>query len=963
MKEAHEFCLAIAATFTAEPLEQSLLFWLKELEISSYLEFTPYNQIFQELLDPSSLFSNNKQGINLVLVRLEDWQGSQEEEVYRNIKDFSQLIEKSLTQHKTPYIVVICPSSPAQQSLLEKAEKELSEKLASLAGLNLVTKQDLETYPVENYYDQTRDELGHIPFTPLFFTALGTVIARKIYSLKNTPHKVIVLDCDNTIWQGVVGEDGVEGIKITPQYREIQKFMLQQKEAGMLLSLCSKNTEADVLEVFQKREDLELKLEDLVNWKVNWQPKSENLKALARELNLGLDSFIFIDDNPVECAEVRNNAPEVLTINLPIEKEPGQFLKHIWAFDHLKVTEEDQQRTVLYQQNIQRERFQQETTTLEDFLSGLSLEIEITEPSPEQLTRVAQLTQRTNQFNFTTKRYIETEIAELLAGSLKCQIVQVKDRFGDYGLVGVMLFSLEVDSLKIDNLLLSCRVLGRGVEHKMLQTLGKIAQEANLSLVIAPYIKTKKNLPALNFLEKVGQAYQKETEGGFDFVFPTEFAANLSYVPTNESSNLSSEVVTTKAQTATGEQKTNKNELINHIAKELYQVELIENQLKQQQEYSQRTVTTPYVPPITFIERQLAKIWTKVLATETIGIDDDYFELGGTSLQSVELFAEIEKEFSTRLPLTTLIQAPTIKQIAQLLNQTGQLTTNSSLVLLNEGEAYPPLFLVHDGFGETLLYRNLARKLQPQRPVYGLQPLSQAGYPILHTRIKDMAAFYLEQVRNIQPDGPYLLGGMCAGGVIALEMALQLQEQGQKISALALMDSANIGIAKKIESTSTARLNRVSSVLSETGDLSVKDRLLTVINTLSKKVSNVIAYELSILNKKIKSQLFDYCVTHKIPLSPLLKGLNVMNVYNYAETKHVFTSKYQGDILLLRATKGEGTDRPFAEIYSDPLLGWAENTTGNVTVLDVPGGHSSMLQDPNVAIMAKYLQDYINIDS
>jgi FkbH-like protein len=898
-------------------------------------------------------------------VRLEDWQGSHEQEIYRNLEDFSHLLETFLSQHKIPCITIICPSSPQKQIILEKVEQAFRTKLNNLPGSYLVTQEDLSIYPVDNYYDQTRDRLGHIPFTPLFFTSLATIIARKIYSLKTNPYKVIVLDCDNTIWQGIVGEDSVKGIKITDQYRELQKFMLKQKDSGKLLSLCSKNTESDVLEVFKNRDDLELKVEDLVSWKINWQAKSENLKALAEELNLGLDSFIFIDDNPLECAEVKNHCPEVLTINLPIEKDLVNFLNHIWAFDYLQVTEEDQKRTKLYQENLERDRFANETNTLEDFLTGLQLKIDITEPSIEQIPRVAQLTQRTNQFNLTTKRYSEIEIANSLSNQLGCRIVQVKDRFGDYGLVGVILFfkNNNNNTLVIDTFLLSCRVLGRGVEYKMLQLLGNIARENNQSQILAPYLKTKKNLPVLNFLEKVGEPYQNETEEGYDFVFPTEYLVNLNYAPNSkkEKSKVLSERMGASPPQSTNlvSKKITKIELIEQIATQLNQVELIYSLINQQKEYSQREILTTYIPATTFTEQQLAKIWSKLLVIENIGIDDNYFELGGTSLQAVELFTQIEKEFSTRLALTTLIESPTIRQLSELLNQEGQLTTNNSLVLIAQGDTHPPLFLVHDGFGETLLYRNLANKLQPTRAVYGLQPLSKKGYPILHTRIPDMAAFYIEQIRNIQPQGPYFLGGMCAGGVIAFEMALQLQKQGEKIAVLALIDSAAIGIAKQTKGVNEQRLNRFSSAFVQTGHLSVKDRLLEIIKTIQKKTSNVIIYESSQFIQRSKCYLLDFSLRYKLPLSSLLENLGVNLIYSFAETQYTFIDKFKGDILLFRATSGQGVDQPFKEIYLDPLLGWSEQVSGIVHVIDIPGGHSSILQEPNVDKMREELENYL----
>ena len=242
-------------------------------------------------------------------------------------------------------------------------EDMMVTELSNIANLYLIKTQELNAYPVEDYYDPQRDELGHIPFTPVFFTALGTALARKIYAIKSAPHKVIVLDCDNTLWKGVVGEDGMMGSDIASGWKVLQELMVAQQQAGMLICLCSKNNEADVVEVFEKRPDMPLKRAHIISWRINWMPKSENIKALASELNLGLDSFIFIDYNPVECAEVQARCPEVL-IQLPIDGDISRYLQHIWAFERLKLTEEDNQRTALYKQNLERDRFAKETLTI-----------------------------------------------------------------------------------------------------------------------------------------------------------------------------------------------------------------------------------------------------------------------------------------------------------------------------------------------------------------------------------------------------------------------------------------------------------------------------------------------------------------------------------------------------------------------------------------------------------------------
>jgi FkbH-like protein len=973
--------LAITATFTAEPIEEFLSFWMEKLNFPSKIEFAPYNQLFQQLLDPFSLLSQNRHGINIVLLRFEDWQrfsrnkGESEAEsleaIRHNLQELVTALRVATERSAIPYLVTVCPPSPSlaanpsYYSQLQTLESFMLGELREIPGLYLLTTEDIQTiYPVADYYDSKLDQLGHIPFTPAFFSALSTILARKIYALKSAPHKVIVLDCDNTLWKGVVGEDGVNGIEISPVWQSLQQFMVAQQKAGMLLCLCSKNNEADALEVFEQRQDMVLKLDHIVTHRINWLPKSENIKSLAAELNLGMDSFIFIDDNPMECAEVQANCPDVLTLRLPIEADMMQFLQNIWAFDRLKITQEDQQRTALYKQNIERHRFQQEASTIGDFLAGLALEVDISEPDAAQLSRVAQLTQRTNQFNFTTVRRSDTDVQQLNQNGLECRIVQVRDRFGDYGIVGVLIFSTQANLLEIDTFLLSCRVLGRGVEHQMLNYLGKIAQQRHLSHVQATYLPTKKNLPALNFLESIGADLKQATDKGFCFDFPAEMAATLTYEPGTGAPESPSETAPpATTSTATIAASTEKSALLTQIATALSLPENVLHQVELQRQTSQRSLEQPLVAPRSATEKRLVELWTQLLRVDAIGIRDDYFELGGTSLLAVEAIAQVEAIWGKKLPLTAMVEAPTIEQFARLIEPEEQSSERRSLVLLRQGSSKPPLFLVHDGDGETLLYRNLAKRLSSDHPVYGIQPHSRENCPILHTRIADMAAYYIEQIRSVQPEGPYLLGGMCAGGVISFEMARQLQLQGQSVALIALMDAADVEAPKR--SLAGKRLNSFSQIWNQNAQSSFLSRIFSVVKQGWQKVFNLTTYVVGsrIQNTltRLRMQLFRYYLDRNLPLPTFLQHISVRTVYLFAEAEYTPETQYQGEVVLLRATQGvDLEDEAYIDRYSDPLLGWGKRVTQEVVVYDMPGGHSSMLQEPNVEVMAEKLQAYID---
>lgn len=657
--------LAVSATFTAELIAAPLEFWIQELGWDYQLRFAPYNQVFQQLLDPDSLLARNRDGINVVLVRFEDWSrfgqgGALNENVHRLVLSLRAAAEV----FRSPLLVALCPASPGfledpeRAALAARMEALVESSLGGLSAVHLVKSGELAgLYPVPDYYDPHGDELGHIPYTPALFAALGTLLARKIRALRMAPYKVTVLDCDETLWHGVCAEDGPEGVSLDPPRQFLQEFMLAQRDAGMLLCLSSKNNEADVLETFRANPRMPLQPEHFVARRINWEPKSAHLVSLAQELNLGLDSFIFVDDNPTEYAELQAHCPEVLTLLLPgdPEKIPA-FLRHVWAFDRLHVTPEDRERASSYAQEIERGRLQK-TASLEEFLAALNLEIRIAPMTPEQLPRVSQLTQRTNQMNFTSLRRSESEIQALLRDRpAECLTVDVRDRFGSYGVVGVMIFTAGGKALALDTFLLSCRALGRGVEHRMLARLGEIARERGLAWVDVGFTPSARNSPALNLLESLG-----EPAVGLLYRFSSERLANLSYRPEGSQP-------ATPPRPVSVAHPARKPADFQRIATELAGVDqILENMAARKR--ADPAAATPSAAPRTELETQLAAIWAELLSLPSVGIHDSFFDLGGHSLLAVQLLSRVRQTFHVDLSLEVVYRGPfTIAELAKAID-------------------------------------------------------------------------------------------------------------------------------------------------------------------------------------------------------------------------------------------------------------------------------------------------------
>ena len=664
--------IAISATFTPEALEPTLAFWLRKLKLDLPVRFASYNQVFQQLLDPSGLFARNRNGLNVVLVRFEDWARFRGHvsinELEENVAHFASALRSAASALPSPILVCICPASPeflsdaSRARFAAQSEESLQNGLRDLGSVHVVNTATLQRlYPVAEYYDPHADELGHVPYTPEFFTVLGTVIARKLHAARASQYKVIALDCDETLWQGVCGEDGPEGVCLDENHRTLQNFMLAEREAGVLLCLCSKNNAEDVYETFRAHPEMPLTLEHFTATRLNWEPKSDNLRALAGELGLGLDSFILVDNSATECAEVQAGCPEVLTVLLPAEAgEFAGYLNHIWAFDRWSTTAEDRSRAKMYAQEAERARAEQQSANLEEFLASLNLRVRIAPMTEDQLPRVAQLTVRTNQMNFTSVRRSESAIQNLLRSEgYECLTVEVDDRFGSYGLTGVMLIRVDGGTLVVDTFLLSCRALGRGVEHRMLARLGEIALERRLARVEIPFVPTPRNRPAEALLRSVGAAFEEHTPAGSTFRFSPDSLATMSYTTANPAhcANPERRAKTTSAVGSTSIDYAG-------IARELSTPAQILEAVRKTA--GRRRARASEDAPRSPLEQQLARMWADLLGLPWVGIHENFFDLGGHSLLAVQLLSLVRQTFDLDLSLKVVYSGDfTVAELAK----------------------------------------------------------------------------------------------------------------------------------------------------------------------------------------------------------------------------------------------------------------------------------------------------------
>lgn len=386
----------------------------------------------------------------------------------------------------------------------------------------------------ENFFDPRYWYVASIPYTIKGSAMIAREYMKLILALKGKTKKMLVLDCDNTLWGGVIGEDGIDGIILGEAhpglaYTDFHRAIIELYKRGVMLGLCSKNNMNDVLEVLRNHPSCLLKEEHFVSMKINWVDKVANMKQMAEELNIGLDSFVFVDDSSFEIEMVNQLLPEVTTILLP--KDTTKYTRLLYEdglFDSLTYSAEDKKRTGLYRAERMRQTTSSTYETLEEFYESLHMVVSIGKVNGFVLPRISQLTQRTNQFNLTTRRYSIEDIKGFMASSsYEVLYLKLKDEFGDMGVVGTAILVCGDDCL-IDTFLLSCRVIGRGVETILLQECMETAKRRGYAGIYGEYMPTKKNRQTENFYSDngfrslSGSTYRSETNRELDS--PSYFA-------------------------------------------------------------------------------------------------------------------------------------------------------------------------------------------------------------------------------------------------------------------------------------------------------------------------------------------------------------------------------------------------------------------------------------------------------
>jgi FkbH-like protein len=525
---------ALLSSFTVDPLVAYLDLECRELGLVPEIYLAPFNSWAQELIGDGSALRHFDPEIVFLAVSIDDLvpglvgsltaQKLQEggdlalERVLTLARQFSDwsgatlVVHGFYSAHRDPAGILEGRSGPSRNAWLADLNARLGAELRQLPRAYVLDMSEVIMRRATGALEEPK--LRHLAAMRLGEGVLPEVArayACYVAPLKGLTAKCVVVDLDNTLWGGVIGEDGVNGIKLGDtapgsEYREFQQYLQTLRERGILLAISSKNNPADALEVIRSHPAMLLREDAFSAMRINWSSKPENMLSLAAELNIGVDSLVFLDDNPHERELMRQALPQVLTPDLPADPSLyRRMLETLPQLQILEVTPEDRARAALYQAKRQRAEVRLAATSLIDYLNSLEIRVQIAPAGAGTLPRVHQLFQRTNQFNLTTRRYEAAQLAHFVAEpQWRLYAARAQDRFGDHGLVAVALVEAAGEIWRIDSFLMSCRVIGYGVETALLSALSREAAMAGATSLLGEFITSAKNQPAADFYPRHG---------------------------------------------------------------------------------------------------------------------------------------------------------------------------------------------------------------------------------------------------------------------------------------------------------------------------------------------------------------------------------------------------------------------------------------------------------------------------
>lgn len=532
---AKPYNIKVLSNITCNQLGATLAYHLMQQGVNPVISFGNYDNIVQD--------SFNQQDQQLVIVHyellnvvgktdcyVEDLSDGQIEEMASSLEGELGMVLQNLSSIPCVLFDSFNASAISISPLRRNRYVELTHRLNLFVTVNksnntylIDTSAIFDKIGVENALDFKLYNLSKTLYTISYWKEYVYLASPALLKVTGKAKKAVIFDCDNTLWKGILGEDGFDGIdmsehsKIGGLYHQVQNMAVWLSKHGVLIGLCSKNNPEDVADVIARHPDMALKNDNIVISEVNWNDKASNLRAIAETLNIGLDSLVFVDDSDFEINLIKEQLPQVLCMQVPeaIYDYPAKLGEIINTYFFFSDSKADLDKTNQYKQQAERAKQKSKFTDITEYLRSLEMEVKFSVDKAEEAERVAQLTQKTNQLNVCTTRYTEVQIESIKDSATQSYIsLSVKDKFGDSGLTGVAIVSYAEGKGVINDFLMSCRVMGRNIEFAFVDYIMSFLKEKGCDIIEAQYLPTQKNKPVSVFFDKCGFPIISENEGG-----------------------------------------------------------------------------------------------------------------------------------------------------------------------------------------------------------------------------------------------------------------------------------------------------------------------------------------------------------------------------------------------------------------------------------------------------------------
>jgi FkbH-like protein len=523
--ESKPYKISILSNIIVHQIKEILEYQLRTGGINANVVLGDYDNIVQDSLKYKEsnavlIFWELCNIIDGLQFKIDLFDDRQLNEIFEKTKSEIDLILKNLGKTSLVLLNVFTSlsfsTSARRKTKLEELADQLNQYLADNipANVRLVELDKvIASIGVEDSFDYRYYYSSKALYTVNFFKSYAEYVKPFIMSVNGKAKKALIFDCDNTLWKGILGEDGYDNIEMSPRtkdgliFAEIQSIALALNKQGILICLCSKNNPEDVDKVIKSHPDMQLRDKHITINKSNWSDKVSNLREIAQELNIGLDSFVIVDDSKFEVNLIRELLPEVTVLQVPerLYEYPKLLRENSGLFYNLSFTDEDHKKIEMYNQQAKRESSRNEFTDIENYLASLELNMTVYQDEDSIIPRMSQMSQKTNQFNLTTKRYTEGDIKNFIDDdSANVFAFSVADKFGDSGITGlcIIIFNDKNQTAVIDTFLMSCRIIGRNIEYAFIDYLVDILKSNKINEIQAKYIKTQKNGQVKTFYDK-----------------------------------------------------------------------------------------------------------------------------------------------------------------------------------------------------------------------------------------------------------------------------------------------------------------------------------------------------------------------------------------------------------------------------------------------------------------------------